>query len=181
MANEWWNQPSNPYAATSVDTARAALAAIPGGHVSNSNLYKKERRWADFYRMGALQSLGGEPGQVGFDPLAQLQAQLGSSSSAGLFSGSTNIRGMIEARNRAMTSALNQRASAMGIQGAYSGLLGQQNRTRDALVEQSMAQYEPMRWQAEQQWLDTRSAALRNLSQTETEMAKTLLMSGRSV
>jgi hypothetical protein len=170
----------NPYA-----TQQAELTAgNPYQHYRPKNAYKRVRAWSDFYRTSAIQGMGARPGEAATDPLSRLRQTLqqpGWMQQGQFGAGGTNLAQVIGAQQQAARNVLQQRAAGMGVQGAYAGVLGQQERTRQALIERSQAAYEPMRYQAETQYLDQQRAALAALSQNETDMSTSMLMAGRSV
>ncbi len=53
-----------------------AFKATHGGHVADEYWYRKARDWADYYKEGAMASLGLSPEYQPLDPLARLQGQL---------------------------------------------------------------------------------------------------------
>lgn len=170
----------NPYA-----TQQAELTAgNPYQHYRNKNQFKKVRAWSDFYRTSALQGMGALPGTVATDPLSRLRQTLqqpGWMAQGQFGTGGTSVSQVLGAQQQAARSVLQQRSAGMGVQGAYAGVLGQQERMRQALIERAQAAYEPMRYQAENQYLDQQRAMLAALSQNETDMSTAALMSGRSV
>lgn len=158
------------------------FAEIPTGHTDKQ--YRKVRSWADFYRTGALTSMGMMPGVEGaVDPLAQLQSALMAQydpTVAQNLGQNVSFSDTLRQQQRGMTAQLQQQAAAMGTPGLYEGLLGQQARAREALASKAQAAYDPMRWQMQQQVQQQEQQLLSAINQADLEARRIGLTSGRS-
>lgn len=145
---------------------------------------RKMRSWADFYRTGALTSMGMMPGVEGAtDPLAQLQQSLMQQYDPTVsqnFGQGADFRNVISQQQRNLGQQLTQRAAAMGTPDLYSGLLGQQARAREALASKAQAAYDPMQWQMSQQLQAQERQTLQAINQADLEARRIGLTSGRS-
>ena len=158
---------------------------IGTGHVAKRKWYRKYRSWAEFWRDTTQGALYGLNGTGPTDPLAQLQNQLMAQYQDQAAKGATNFQdkynfgGMVDARNQGMAQALRQRAAGMGVQGGYQGTIDAATQARQTLVNQSMAAYRPMAYQAQQQIQTDTDQLINAISQADYEGRKAVTGAGR--
>ncbi len=183
MPDMYSYQPEDTTAAT---TALENSYNRLGRHHPNKAWYRKYRGWAEWWRNTAQSSLYGYGGTGPTDPLAQLQNQLAAqyqeqaAKGAANFSSNYEFGGMINARNQGMAQALRQKAAGMGVQGAYQGTMDAATQARQTLVNQSMAAYRPIAYQAQQQIQGNTDELLNALAQANFEGQKTIAGAGRA-
>lgn len=153
------------------------------GHIANKKWYRKYRNWAEWWRDTTTSALYGINGTNATDPLAQLQTQLMSqyelTKPSTAFSQDYDFGKMIDARNRALATALRQRAAGMGVQGGYQGAIDSAQAARNTLVSQSLSTYRPMAYQASQQIQNDTDKLVEAMAQADFEGRKSIAGAGR--
>jgi len=152
-------------------------------HSSKRKWYRQYRNWADAWRTYTQQALG-MGGRDALDPLAQLQRQLGEyidpARIGQIFSQNYDFDPMVGAQQQALGSALQQRAAAMGLGGAFGGVMEEAHRARSSMASQSLAAYRPQAWQAQQEIQGHTSQLLDALARAEFEAEAATEAAGRN-
>lgn len=138
--------------------------------------------WQDWYKNLVGSSLGlGKFSGAPLDPLAQLQQQLQEQYDPGYLNnltGQQDFSSLLRQRNQALETQLQQRAAGMGVQGAYAGVIGQQEKARQALSARAQAAYNPMALQMQKQMQTQTDQLLNAINQAELESERLYATSG---
>ena len=160
-----------------------------GGMISaNQNMQERadspqEKTWAwqDYYRTMTGSSLGLGLFDEALDPLARLQQQLQGEFNPGFMNSMTGDQGfgrMIEQQQNPVINQLRGRAASMGVEGAYEGLITEQQRARQSLAAQAQAAYAPQAYQQQQQYQGATDQLLGAINQAEINAERLFATSG---
>ncbi len=157
----------------------ALLSGIPSGHLSHRRWGGKYRRWGDWWSKAVESSLGLGSTEA-LDPLARLQSQLQGQLTGNYFEPLPRqyVASIQNMRDKAMLDALRQREAQMGTPGLYGGLQQSLDNAREVLVDQAMAQYDPLRWEAKQQSSAEIMQLLKAINEAEIETKQTVSSAG---
>jgi len=142
---------------------------------------EKTWAWQDYNRTLTGSSLGLGLFDEALDPLARLQQQLQGEFNPNFMNQMTGDQGfgrMIEQQQNPVINQLRGRAASMGVEGAYEGLITEQQRARQSLAAQAQAAYAPQAYQQQQQYQGATDQLLAAINQSEINAERLFATSG---
>ncbi len=142
---------------------------------------EKTWAWQEYYRTLTGSSLGLGLFDEALDPLARLQQQLQGEYNPNFMNSMTGDQGfgqMVAQQQRPVINQLRGRAASMGVEGAYEGLIGEQQKARDSLAAQAQAAYAPQAYQQQQQYQGATDQLLSAINQAEINAERLFATSG---